>query len=238
MIVTDVRGSKAGPLTAASQRPDPVPLPGRQPGVVGLGRRAQTWLPDPRAADHLRRHERFLGRIIDYLCADAGVDQFVDWGCAVPGTGTRVRERRPGAAVVHVAPYGTAGVLSSSDTAVLSGDGADPTTLLHRLRTSGHVDLDRPLAVLLTRPLTADTSPTWIDGLHSLMRGGGYLALTSSAPPADTESAFAPFRLLEPGVADITWWPYPDEEVSAEGSGVLGGLGRARTRTRGSSRWL
>ncbi|WP_198659082.1 SAM-dependent methyltransferase [Nocardiopsis sp. FIRDI 009] len=235
--MTNVRGPKAGRLTAAVQRPDPVPLPGRRSHVVGLRRRAEARPPDPRAADHLRRHERFLGRIIDYLCADAGVDQFVDWGCAVPGTAGRVRERAPDAGVVNVAPHGTAGVLSSADTAVLSGDGADPATLLRRLRTCGHVDLDRPVAVLLTRPLTADTFPTWIDGLHSLMRGGGYLALTSSAPRTDTEAAFAPFRLLEPGLADITWWPYPDEEVSADGSGVLGGLGRTVRQERRPPRW-
>ncbi|OLT29084.1 SAM-dependent methyltransferase [Nocardiopsis sp. CNR-923] len=227
MIVTDVRGSKAGPLTAASQRPDPVPVPGRRSRVVGLGHRADARLPDPRHAEQLRLHERFLGRVVDYLCADADVDQFVDWGCAVPGTGARVRERRPDAAVVYVAPHGTAGALPACDTAVLPGDGADPATLLHRLRASGLVDLDRPLAVLLTRPPASDTPPTWIGDLHSLMRGGGFLCLTSTAPHAAVREALAPFRPVEPGVADITWWPYPDEDVSARGSGIRGGLGRA-----------
>ncbi|HJE59219.1 MAG TPA: SAM-dependent methyltransferase [Nocardiopsis listeri] len=237
--MTDVRGPEAGPLTAVFRRRESFRKPGRGPRVVDLGDRDRVRAPhDPAVAEHVRLHQAFLGRVVDYLVADAGVRQFVDWGCPVPGTAERVRRADPEATVVHIAPEGAAGILASPDgSAVLSGDGACSETLLRRLHTSGLVDLDEPVAVLMTRPFGEDSPPTGLDTLHRLMRGGGYLALTSTAPRADVEPAFDPFLLLEPGVADLTWWPYPDEDVAAQGSGVLAGLGRAPRRGGGTTRW-
>ncbi|WP_200815807.1 SAM-dependent methyltransferase [Nocardiopsis sp. JB363] len=235
--MTDVRGPEAGPLAAVFRQRAPLRAPARGSRVVDLD--ARTRAPhDPARAEHVRLHQAFLGRVVDYLCADAGIRQFVDWGCPVPGTAERVRRVDPDATVVHVAPEGTAGVLASpDDSAVLPGDGAGSETLLRRLHTSGLVDLDEPFAVLMTRTFGADSPPTGLDTLHRLMRGGGYVALTSAAPRADVERAFGPFLPMEPGVADLTWWPYPDEEVAAQGSGVLAGLGRAPGRGGGTTRW-
>ncbi|WP_017572006.1 SAM-dependent methyltransferase [Nocardiopsis halotolerans] len=224
--MTNVRGPKTGPLAAVSRGRERVPVPGQRSGVVSLGSRTDE-RPDPRHAEHTRLHQAFLGRVIDYLCADAGVRQFVDWGCPVPGTAERVHATAPEASVVHVTPYGAAGMLSTASTAVLSGDGSGTDTLLRRLSTSGLVDFGEPVAVLMTRPFTADDPPEGIGDLHALMRAGGYLALASPAPRAAVERAFAPFLPVEPGVADLRWWPYPDEEVSDHGTGTLAGLGRA-----------
>nr|WP_211715774.1 SAM-dependent methyltransferase [Nocardiopsis sp. MG754419] len=235
--MTDVRGPEAGPLTAVFRQREPLRPPGPPPRVVGLDGRTHT-PGEAVPAEHVRLHQAFLGRIIDYLCADAGVRQFVDWGCPVPGTADRVRSVDPDATVVHIAPQGAAGVLVAPDHApVLPGDGVGSESLLRRLDTGGLVDLDEPVAVLMTRTFCADSPPTGLDALHRLMRGGGYLALTSTAPRVEVERAFAPFRPLEPGVADLAWWPYPDEDVAAEGSGVLAGLGRAPGRGGGTTRW-
>ncbi|GAA1468653.1 hypothetical protein GCM10009603_61550 [Nocardiopsis exhalans] len=242
MNVTDVRGPEAGPLTAVFREPGPLRVPGQQSRVVSLGNRTRACAPpDPVEAERVRLHQAFLGRAVDYLCADAGIRQFVDWGCPVPGTAELIRRAHTDATVVHVAPTGTAGVLTAAadNAAVLSGDGSGPgaASPLRRLHTSGLVDFDEPVAVLMTRPFGEQDPPAGLDALHSMMRGGGYLALTSTAPRAVAEAAFSPFLPVEPGVADLTWWPYPDEDVSAPGCGTLAGLGRAPRRGRGVSRW-
>lgn len=237
--MTDVRGPEAGPLAAVFRRRTSFRKPGRGPRVVDLGDRNRAHVPhDPALAEHVRLHQAFLGRVVDYLSVDAGIRQFVDWGSPVQGTAERVHGADPDATIVHVAPEGAAGILvSPDDSAVPSGGGVCSETLLRRLHAGGLVDLDEPIAVLMTRTFGADSPPTGLDTLHRLMRGGGYLALTSTAPRADVERAFGPFRPLEPGVADLTWWPYPDEDVAAQGSGVLAGLGRASRRGGGTTRW-
>ena len=116
-------------------------------------------------------------------------------------------------------------MLSSSDTAVLPGGCSGALPLLRRLTTRGLVDLDEPVAVLRTRPFSAEEPFTEAEELHSLLRGGGYLALTSPAPRSVVTAAFAPFQLLDPGVADLRWWPYPDDAVSLTGTGTLAGVG-------------
>ncbi|MFJ9552821.1 SAM-dependent methyltransferase [Nocardiopsis sp. NPDC101807] len=234
--MTDVRGPEAGPLAAVSRQRQPAQVPGRRSRVVSLGPRGAE-PPASRQGEATRLHQAFLGRVIDYLRVDAGVRQFVDWGCPVPGTAERVHAGDPGATVVHLVPHGAAGMLPTAGAAVLSGDGSGPDGLLRRLGASGLVDFDEPVAVLMTRPFTADDPPGGVAGLHALMRGGGYLALASPAPRAVVERAFAPFHPVEPGVADLRWWPYPDEDVSDRGTGTLAGLGRAPGSGRGDRRW-
>lgn len=235
--VTNARGPEAGPLTAVFGGQETVPVPTRGPSVVDFGTRAGL-PPEAQGTEHVRQHQAFLGRVVDYLCHDTGIEQFVDWNCPVPGATERIRAAAPGAAVVHVAPDGAAGSLSAPDTAVLAGDGSGPEALMHRLDTCGLLDFDRPVAFLMTRPFT-DTDPlTGAEEIHALMRGGGYLALCSTAARAAAERAFAPFTLVAPGLADLTWWPYPDEDVAAPGSGILAGLGSAPGRqSEGVSRW-
>ncbi|WP_436890444.1 SAM-dependent methyltransferase [Nocardiopsis dassonvillei] len=230
--MTDVRGNEAGPLTGAHR--EPVRRPGRRSRVVGLPGRTPRPTPEPDEA--ARRHAAFLDRVTAYLCTDARIGQFVDWGCPVPGLADLVRSHRPGARLVHVSPPGVAGTLTASDGSVVSGDGG-PSAALHRLATSGLVDLDEPVAVLMTRPFPADAPPEGIADLHGLLRGGGYLALSSTAPHPALLRALAPFHPVEPGAADLMWWPYPDEDVAAAGTGVLGALGRAPARGGGGGRW-
>ncbi|MEU3016054.1 MULTISPECIES: SAM-dependent methyltransferase [unclassified Nocardiopsis] len=218
---------------------EPPRVPEQPSRVVSLGARGCP-PPDPAETERVRLHQAFLGRVVDYLCADARVRQFVDWGCPVPGTAERVRGAHADATVVHLAPTGTAGVLAAParNSAVLAGEttgGADAA--LRRLHGSGLVDFDQPVAVLMTRPHTEQDPPRGLDTLHSMMRGGGYVALTSTAPRVVAERAFAPFLPVEPGVADLTWWPYPDDDVSDPGCGTLGGLGRVPGRGGGQPRW-
>nr|WP_221443123.1 SAM-dependent methyltransferase [Nocardiopsis algeriensis] len=202
-------------------------LRGRRTRVVGLRNSAE---PDPASAERTRVHQAFLGRVVAYLCADAGIRQFVDWGCPVPGTAERIRAAAPEASVVHIAPAGTSGVLSAADTAVVAADGAGVPAQLDELTARGLLDLDEPVAVLMTRPFAAGEPPEGIADLYRAMRGGGYLVLSAAVPHRELVRALGPFAPVDPGAADITWWPYPDEDVSARGSGTLGALGRAPAR--------
>lgn len=223
--MTYARRHQAQPGTVFDSQGPSSRVPLSRGHVVHLGGRRQSAVPAQSPVRDASIHQAFLGRVIDYLSADRGVRQFVDWGSPVPGTAERIRDAHPDNTVVHVAPHGTVGMLSSPDTPVLSGGSEDADTSLRRLTTCGLVDFDGPVAVLMTRPFTADTLPPGLAHLHSFMHGGGYLALAAEAPQRAAEAVFAPFVPLEPGLADMRWWPYPDEDVAMEGTGVLGGLG-------------
>ncbi|KIH98685.1 hypothetical protein LP52_12110 [Streptomonospora alba] len=188
----------------------------------------------------------FLRRAVGYLAADAGVRQFVDLGSRLPageGIGRAAREYAPGSRVVYVDAESSAalrgGRADDADTgaAVLAVERMDPDTLIDRLTRCGLIDTAEPVGVLLT-----DTTALRRDGVlvHDLVRAlyprlgpGGHVAVAQ--PVADARdphcrefaaAVFDPFTLIEPGLADMAWWPYPDEEVSGEPTGVLAGLGR------------
>ncbi|WP_017608081.1 SAM-dependent methyltransferase [Nocardiopsis xinjiangensis] len=224
--MTYAREHQVQPATVLDDQGPSSRVPPSRGHVVHLGGRRQHTAPAQPPARDARAHQAFLGRVIDYLSTDRGVRQFIDWGCPVPGTAERIRHAHPDNTVVHVAPHGTVGMLSSPDTPVLSGGSENADAPLRRLTTCGLVDFGEPVAVLMTRPFSGGVPPSGLAQLHSLLRGGGYLALATEAPERAGENVFAPFVPLEPGLADLRWWPYPDEDVAMEGTGVLGGLGR------------
>ncbi|GAA4927873.1 hypothetical protein GCM10023224_03720 [Streptomonospora halophila] len=189
----------------------------------------------------------FLRRAVGYLAADAGVRQFVDLGSRLPvdeGVGRAAREYAPGSRVVYVDAESSAalraGRVGADDTAavVVAVERMDPGALTDRLAERGLVDFAEPVGVLIT-----DTTALRRDGvlvhdlvraLHARMGRGGHVAIAQPVPEARdphsreiAASVFEPFTLVEPGLADMAWWPYPDEEVSGEPTGVLAGLGRS-----------
>ncbi|MDA0565384.1 SAM-dependent methyltransferase [Streptomonospora sp. S1-112] len=213
---------------AAPARPAPPPRP-RDPGT-----------------DRLRTARRgFLRRAVGYLAADAGVRQFVDLGSRLPvgeGIGRAAAEYAPGSRVVYVHAESTAALPGGSGAgdhgaAVLAVERMDPDHLLAALSGRGLVDLAEPVGVLLTDAAAPDRDGApvrdLVRALHAALSPGAHIAVAQPAPdtadPHRREAAaavFAPFTLIEPGLADMAWWPYPDEEVSAEPTGVLAGVGR------------
>ncbi|QBI53847.1 SAM-dependent methyltransferase [Streptomonospora litoralis] len=188
----------------------------------------------------------FLRRTVGYLAADARVRQFVDLGSRLPagdGIGRAAREYAPGSRVVYVDAESTAalhgGRAAAEDTAVsvVAVAHMDPHALIDRLIGRGVIDFADPVGVLVT-----DTTALRRDGvlvhdlvraLHMRMGPGGHVAIAQ--PASDSRdphcrefaaSVFEPFTLVEPGLTDMAWWPYPDEEVSGEPTGILAGLGR------------
>ncbi|MDA8371850.1 MAG: SAM-dependent methyltransferase [Nocardiopsaceae bacterium] len=200
--------------------------------------------PSPRA---VQARSGFLRRVAAYLAADAGIRQFVDlWSRLPAGAGIRhtARAHAPDARVVYVdtdragsaVPLRSHTSFDGEAVPVVTADRLDPTALIDRLRLGELVDFDRPVAVLLT-----DISPLRREGVlvHDLVRAlytamcaGSHIAIAQTPPSAPdpyfrelAAALFAPFTMLSPGLADLAWWPYPDDEVAAQGTGILAGVG-------------
>ncbi|PSK96851.1 S-adenosyl methyltransferase [Murinocardiopsis flavida] len=176
--------------------------------------------PRPRAAPPealalARARRGFVRRVVGYLAADLGVRQFVNVG-ARPATAeavhTAAREHRPEASAVHLSggPLGT-------------------------VLRSGALDPAAPIALLLvdTGDLTDTAVAALVRDAHAATAPGSHVVICRPAPGdgAGARAAtrlFAPFTVLDPGLADMAWWPYPDAEVTGSGVGVLAGVaGRA-----------
>jgi len=169
-----------------------------------------------------------------------GIRQYVDFGSRVPhttGVHALVTEQCPDARVVQVG-IGTAVPLhpraSALQPAMLWLEQVRPDDVAAHLSLRGRIDLGEPVAVLIDVDLLPGGDVRdLVPALHRVLAPGSHLALRQRpANPADpyaqalAAALFDPFCLVEPGVADLAWWPYPDEEVVAEGTGILAGLAR------------
>ncbi|MEY9213035.1 SAM-dependent methyltransferase [Thermobifida halotolerans] len=196
-----------------------------------------------RAARIAEAEHRFLRRCVGYLAADLRIRQYVDFGSRVPhsrGIHDITDEHLSDARVVRI-DTGTAVPLhtraSSHRSAALWIEHPRAEELVAQLGLRGLVDPGEPAAVLLDTDLLPRELPVSgvVHALHDALAPGSHLVLRQRpGNPADpyargiAAALFEPFLLLEPGVADLAWWPYPDEEVAADGVGVLAGLARRR----------
>lgn len=198
---------------------------------------------DPEESRIARARQGFQRRVVDYLASDIGIRQFVDLGSLLPaGHGIQdiARSTQPDARTVYVDAWSAWSVRPIRGRArrddavpVVAADSMGPQRLTARLTECGLVNFDEPVAVLLleTVALRRDgVSPHELaEALHAQMCPGGHVAIALGPDDlrgdASPEAAFGPFSLLEPGLADVAWWPYPDDEVRIEGTGILGGVG-------------
>jgi SAM-dependent methyltransferase len=149
-------------------------------------------------------NREFLGRTVSYLVEDAGIDQFVDIGAGLPGSGNTheiAQMLRPGARVVYVDndpsvvtharwldqgnPEGT--------TAYVLGDLRDPADILENPELRAVLDLSRPIAVILNAVLhfvpDADAPYEVVSHLTSALAPGSYLEMshvTGDHTPAES----------------------------------------------------
>ncbi|GLU46021.1 SAM-dependent methyltransferase [Nocardiopsis ansamitocini] len=185
----------------------------------------------------------FLRRCVGYLATDLGIGQFVDIGSGVPaaeGVHGVARTHDPDSRVVYVDTGAAASVGSRTAVHVdgpvtLHVKRLDAAGIAGQLGLRGLLDLTSPLGVVLN----ADALPgdnavgALVRGLYEILAPGSHLVICRR-PPNDADpharqraaTLFEPFDLLEPGTADIAWWPYPDDEVAATGTGVLAGVAR------------
>ncbi|TDQ52558.1 SAM-dependent methyltransferase [Actinorugispora endophytica] len=185
----------------------------------------------------------FLRRCVGYLATDLGIRQFVDFGSRVPppdGVHAVAREHHADARVVRIDTGGAVplhGRASPFRPAVVRVERPDTDELAARLRLRGLLDPAEPAVALLDTDLLPRgvVAHDVVRVLHSVLAPGSHLVIRQQplnrADPYARELAsplFEPFELLEPGLADLAWWPYPDDEVSATGVGVLAGVARRR----------
>jgi hypothetical protein len=112
------------------------------------------WPDMPRA---MQANRGFLRRAVRFLAAQ-GVRQFLDIGSGIPTVGNVhevAQEAAPGARVVYVdtdpiAVTHSRALLSGDDlTVVLQADGRDPDSLLASPELTAHLDLSRPVGLLM-----------------------------------------------------------------------------------------
>jgi hypothetical protein len=111
----------------------------------------------PECVDIARQNRQFLYRAVRYLVEDAGIDQFIDFGCGLPTEDNihQVAQRlNPSARVVYVdndpivLSHGRALLSENRLTTVVPADMREPEEVLAQPDTRELLDLDRPLAVM------------------------------------------------------------------------------------------
>lgn len=159
-----------------------------------------------------RETRRFLGRMVRYLAAEAGIRQFVDIGCGLPSR-DNVHEIAdtvaPGARVVYVdndpvaVAHGQALLQDERRTVVIEADARDPEALLSHPRLTGLIDLDEPVAFLLFGVLPEipedDVAARIVGHLRDRLVPGGHLALSHqvSDPCPETTARLTAFYRRE-----------------------------------------
>lgn len=156
----------------------------------------------PRQSDVAKMNRRWLIRVVRYLVGDVGIDQLLDIGAGLPtveNTHQVAQQRNPDAVVVYVDNdpvcnvYGRALLEENEKTHFLAADLTEPNTLLAHPEVVKHLDLDRPLALILCGILhhvdddlrPAEIMRRYIDALPS----GSYVAITHFWDPADDSEA-------------------------------------------------
>ncbi|GGK62909.1 hypothetical protein Sme01_04990 [Sphaerisporangium melleum] len=112
----------------------------------------------PRTRELALANRRFLRRAVAYAAEVAGIDQFLDIGSGLP-TQENVHEVAqrvaPRARVAYVdqepivLSHGQALLATDEQTIMVAGDLRDPGAILAGEEVRGHLDFDRPIAVLL-----------------------------------------------------------------------------------------
>ncbi|MEU4314410.1 SAM-dependent methyltransferase [Nocardia sp. NPDC024068] len=204
----------------------------------------------------------FLRRAVGFLM-DRGITQFLDIGSGIPTAGNVheiVRERDSGARVLYVdidpiAVAHSRAILAGDDhCGALEADLRDPDELLRRVRTTGLLDFDRPVAILLFAVLhllaDADLPAARVTALRQAVAPGSHVAishLTSALRPDDAErlhessatgnqvgiqfrsraaisALFDGWELVEPGVVELPLWRPESERDRHEAPGRSLGL--------------
>ncbi|MEQ3550762.1 SAM-dependent methyltransferase [Pseudonocardia nematodicida] len=219
----------------------------------------------PEMASVAQANRAFLRRAVRYLCAQ-GVTQFLDLGSGIPTAGN-VHEiaaaEVPDSRVLYVdndpiAAVHSRALLSGDDrTEVVAADLTDPARLLADPLLRAHLDLDRPVAVLLVSVLhfvQDSQDPAGI--IRSYMDAtvpGSHLVISHASNEGNTaadsaqsiynrdrspnamrmrsveevRTLFGDLTLLDPGVVRIPAWR-PESPVGPEAERYPGVAGVAR----------
>jgi len=144
----------------------------------------------------VRENRAWQGRVLRWLTAEVGIDQYLDLGSGLPtaeNTHQVVQQINPGATVVYVdndpavRAFGHALLEDSDRTHFVDADLTDPTALLAHPTITDHLELSRPLGLIqgmtlhyVPDELAAVIMTTYIDA----MSPGSYVALSHDWLPA------------------------------------------------------
>ncbi|PPK61339.1 SAM-dependent methyltransferase [Actinokineospora auranticolor] len=210
----------------------------------------------PGAAEAAKINRAYLRRAVRY-CAEQGITQFLDLGSGIPTVGN-VHETAPGARVVYVDndPIAVAhSEIELGDTpgaAAVLADFNDADAVL-AAAGDGHLDLDKPIAVLMVAVLHFIEQPhAAVNRYIESMTPGSHLAIThgtvdstpensqdvinlyrnsgSSAVPRtrdEVTALFGDLELIPPGVVWTPLWR-PESPQTGDPAKAMAYAGLAR----------
>ena len=157
---------------------------------------------EPAAPYMARQNRGFLGRVVRFLTAEAGIRQFIDIGTGLPtqrSVHQVAQEIAPDARVVYVDSdevvriHARALLGDSSNVTAIRADFRDPEAILTHRDVNRLIDFDEPFALLLLAILhfipDGDDPQGIIRRYSEVMAPGGHLAISCSTREADPARA-------------------------------------------------
>jgi hypothetical protein len=219
----------------------------------------------PNIGETMRANRAFLRRAVRFV-AEQGVRQFLDIGSGIPTVGNVhqvARDAASDARVVYVDVDPVAVTHSRSilgddpQTAVLAADLRDPDRILAGARSSGLIDFDQPVAVLVLGVLhfipDSDDPAGIMARLRDATTAGSYVAIShvthEGQPPevlrafemskrtaeevvprshAEIAGYFGELTFVEPGLVHIPLWRPEDPDDAVLGERTNAYAGVAR----------
>ncbi|MFI6512484.1 SAM-dependent methyltransferase [Streptosporangium sp. NPDC050855] len=217
----------------------------------------------PGAVEAARENRAFLGRVVHTLAAE-GVRQFIDIGAGLPtqeNVHQIVQRIDPDSRTVYVdfdpavLVHARALLTEADNAVVVEGDARHPAAVFGDPALRAHIDLTRPVAVLLialTHFLSDEHADALVGHVRRAVPSGSYLAITQMFPGdhppeyvkeaaavysgtntggvvgrgrAHIASWFDGMELLEPGVARVESWRPPAREGGPAGEADEGAPG-------------
>lgn len=164
----------------------------------------------PAQGDVARMNRRWLHRVVRYLAGTVGIDQFLDIGAGLPTVGNTheiAHQHNPEAVVVYVDNdpvcnvHGRALLEQDDYTHFVAADLTQPNTLMVHAEITRHLDLTRPVGLILCGILhhvDDDLDPAGImQRYYDILPVDSYVAITHFCDPADGSSAHAMAKELE-----------------------------------------
>ncbi|MFI7543815.1 SAM-dependent methyltransferase [Actinoplanes sp. NPDC049599] len=155
----------------------------------------------PTGCEVARENRAFIRRAVTYL-ARQGIDQFIDLGAGLPTRGNVhevAQAVNPWARTVYVdydalvAVHGRALLADNPETVMVRADVRQPDSVLGNSQLRSHIDLGRPVAVLMVALLhlfTADEAPAGIVArFRDALAVGSYVVITHVSGDSRPEAA-------------------------------------------------